>query len=75
MTQADRVLQYIGLWGGITRAQAINECGVGNLTAVISDIRKAGIPIVMTMIDGKNRFGEKISFARYSIGGDADGRA
>lgn len=73
MTQADRVLHYIGLWGGITRSQAINDCGVGNLTAVISDIRKSGIPIVTTMIDGRNRFGEKIRFAHYSIGGGADG--
>ena len=66
--QYDRVLRYMQTQGSITRAQAMNDIGVANLTAVIDYLRhRVGVPIKTNMVKGKNRYGEKITYAKYSI--------
>ena len=66
--QSDRVLRYMQTQGSITRAQAMNDIGVANLTAVIDYLRhRVGVPIKTKMVKGKNRYGEKITYAKYSI--------
>lgn len=72
-TQADRVLKYIKTFGSISRADALNDIGVANLTAVIDDLRhKFGYNIVTTMIKTRNRYGEPITYARYRLGENSD---
>jgi len=70
-TQMNRVISYIEENGYITRVQAMNDIGVANLTAVISDLRVAGAPIVTQIVEAKNRYGEDIRYARYYLSGDA----
>ena len=66
--QSDRVLRYMQTQGSITRAQAMNDIGVANLTAVIGYLRhNVGVPIKTNMVEGTNRYGEKITYAKYSI--------
>ena len=66
--QYDRVLRYMQTQGSITRAQAMADIGVANLTAVIDYLRhKVGVPIKTNMVKGKNRYGEKTTYAKYSI--------
>lgn len=66
--QCDRVLRYIQTQGSITRAQAMTDIGVANLPAVIDDLRhKVGVPIKTNIVKGTNRYGEKITYAKYSI--------
>ena len=66
--QSDRVLRYMQTQGSITRAQAMADIGVANLTAVIDYLRhKVGVPIKTNMNKSKNRYGEKITYAKYSI--------
>ena len=66
--QYDRVLRYMQTQGSITRAQAMNDIGVANLTAVIDYLRhRVGVPIKTNMVEGTNRYGEKITYAKYSI--------
>ena len=66
--QCDRVLRYMQTQGSITRAQAMADIGVANLPAVIDDLRhKVGVPIKTNIVNGTNRYGEKITYAKYSI--------
>lgn len=66
--QCDRVLRYMQTQGSITRAQAMADIGVANLPAVIDDLRhKVGVPIKTNIVKGTNRYGEKITYAKYSI--------
>ena len=58
--QYDRVLRYMQTQGSITRAQAMNDIGVANLTAVIDYLRhRVGVSIKTNIVKGKNRYGEK----------------
>lgn len=68
MTQNERVLQYIKDYGSITQLDALREFGCMRLASRISDLKRQGYNITSSMESGKNRFNEKISYARYRIG-------
>ena len=67
MTQCERVLDYMQRFGSITSAEAVMDLGVYRLAARVSDLRKEGHKISDRMESGKNRFGEKTSYKRYSL--------
>lgn len=67
MTQCERVLDYMQRFGSITSAEAVMDLGVYRLAARISDLRGEGHKISDRMESGKNRFGEKTSYKRYSL--------
>ena len=67
-TQMTRVLQYMRENGSITRLEALKYLGVANLTAVIAVLRNdMGYNIITYNIHGENRYGEKITYARYRL--------
>ena len=67
-TQMTRVLQYMRENGSITRIEAMQYLGVANLTAVIAVLRNdMGYNIITYNIHGENRYGEKITYARYRL--------
>ena len=67
MTQCERILDYIAEQGSITQLDALREFGCMRLASRISDLKRQGIPIKRTMESAKNRYGEPISYARYTI--------
>jgi len=67
ITQCERILRHIEDFGSITSAEAMNDYGIMRLASRISDLRKIGVPIEKKTVKGKNRYGEPISFARYSL--------
>lgn len=67
MTQADKIMNYMERYGSITQIDALREFGCMRLASRISDLRRDGIRIKSEMVKAKNRFGEPISFARYSL--------
>lgn len=69
MTQNEKVLRHMQDFGSITSMDAFTEYGCTRLSARIKDLRDAGISINATRETRVNRYGEKVSFARYSIGG------
>ena len=73
-TQNERVLDYITKFGSINPMQALSDLGVMRLARRISDIKRMGINVRKDMVHAKNRYGEDVCFARYSldseIGGD-----
>ena len=64
---AQRVLQYMMDFGSITGHQAISDLGMTELRSRISEITRAGFPIRKEWQTSKNKFGETVSFVRYSL--------
>lgn len=67
MNQTDRILRHMMTFGGITAAEAMSEYGIYRLAARIADLKKAGYSIKAETVEGRNRYGEKTRFCRYSI--------
>lgn len=67
-TQVKQVLQRIRECGSITSMEAFTEFGITRLAAVIYVIRHDfGIDIKSDTVTGKNRFGNPVNYARYSL--------
>lgn len=74
MTQCETILRHMEEYGTITSLEAMQEYGIMRLASRITDLKKAGTPIRRDMVSQKNRYGETVTFARYSIaGGDRNG--
>lgn len=67
MTQCEHILRHMQDFGSITQAEAIAEYGCYRLAARIADLKAAGYNISSRIETGKNRYGERISFARYTL--------
>ena len=67
MTQCEQVIRHMEESGSITSLEAMQEYGIMRLASRITDLKKAGIPIHRDMISQKNRYGDTVTFARYSI--------
>jgi len=67
LSQCERILKYIEEKGSITQLDALREFGCMRLASRISDLKRQGVPVKRTMETAKNRYGEQISYARYSV--------
>lgn len=70
MTQCERILRHLQDYGSITQAEAVTEYGCYRLGARIWDLKAQGVPIRSETVTGKNRYGERTSFAKYTLAGD-----
>ena len=68
MTQVERIKAHIAAHGSITPLDGF-EMGITRLAARVNDMRRAGIPIITETVESVNRYGDKVRFARYRIGG------
>ena len=55
------------IMGVSPRPEAVTEYGCYRLGARIWDLKAQGVPIKSETVTGKNRYGERTCFARYSI--------
>lgn len=69
MTQCDRVLSYMKEFGSITTLDAFRDLGVARLSARIWDLRHNGYDIDKDFETSKNRWGQNVSYARYTLKG------
>ena len=67
MSQCNRVLQHLQIHGSISQLEAAQKYGIMRLGARIYDLRKKGYSIDSSRETGRNRYGESISYARYSL--------
>lgn len=67
MTQTEMVKQYMKDFGSISQAEAFTDLGVMRLAARIADLRNEGVSIIVESETSKNRYGEKVTYARYRI--------
>ena len=73
LTQHERILYYIKIFGSITTFEAFTELGITKLTTRISEMRRDGINIEGTPITVENRFGDKCHINRYTLGDQGNG--
>lgn len=67
MTQKDRILKYLRDFGSITPLDAMADIGCMRLASRISELKGEGYAIRKEMEKGRNRYGQKTSYARYSL--------
>lgn len=67
MSQHDRILRYIKTFGSITPMDAFQDLGITKLATRVSEMIRDGIPIEKTPEKSKNRFGDPVSYVRYSL--------
>lgn len=67
MTQCERILRHLRDYGSITQAEAQAEYGVARLAARIDNLRERGHVIRSELVQGRNRYGEKTRYARYTL--------
>ena len=67
MTQKERVLQYLEEKGSITSLEAFRHIGCTRLSAVIFNLKEEGYEFDREFVTKKNRWGDKVSFARYIL--------
>lgn len=70
MTQTEKILFHIQEYGSITPLDALKEYGIMRLASRVSELKRAGFPIVSEMETAKNRNGEPVRYARYRMGGN-----
>ncbi len=67
LTQCEKILKYMADEGCITPLDALREFGCMRLASRISDLKKAGFVIHKEMAAAKNKQGETVRFAVYSL--------
>lgn len=73
MTQCQRIVNHLNIYGSITAWEAMQEYGIMRLASRISELRKNGLPIGVEQETSKNRFGDTTHYAKYIlIGGQED---
>lgn len=68
-TQKQKILNHLKMFGSITPLEAMKEYGCMRLAAVIFKL-KGEYSIVTDMQDSKNRFGDKVRYAKYIFIGE-----
>ncbi len=66
-SQCEKIVEYMQKYGTITQAQAYVDIGCWRLASRISDLKRRGYAIRSEMIKVKNRDGEDVPIARYSL--------
>ena len=67
-SQKQMVLDYIREFGSITSLEAFRDLGITRLSAIVFKLREDGHDIDKAIETGKNRFGNRTRYARYSFG-------
>ena len=67
MTQCERILRHLKDNGSITSLEALKEYGIMRLASRICDLKQEGYLIQTKTIKSKNRYGEPVCYAKYSL--------
>lgn len=67
MTKTQAVLEWLQTHASISSMEAISNFGATRLGAIIFNLRKRGYNIETVMVDGRDRFGNHMRFARYYL--------
>ena len=69
VNQCDKILAYIREHGSITPLDALREFGCMRLASRMSDLKRRGYSVKSKMETSRNKNGEPVSYARYTICG------
>jgi hypothetical protein len=68
-TQKQKVLNHLKMFGSITPLEAMKEYGCMRLAAVVFNLKEE-YSIRTDMVESKNRFGDKVRYAKYIFIGE-----
>ena len=66
-SQCERIVEYMQKHGSITQLQAYTDIGCWRLASRISDLKRRGYSIRTETTRVKNRYGESVPIAKYSL--------
>lgn len=72
VSQKSMVLDYMEEFGSITPIDAFRDLGITRLSAIVFNLNEEGHDIDKVIETGKNRFGNRTRYARYSFGKGED---
>lgn len=61
------LLDYLRMGGGSTVREAQDALGMTEVRSRISELVKAGVPIIKKWESGNNKFGKPVRFVRYVL--------
>ena len=67
MNKTKAVLQWLQTGAGISSMDAIKQFGATRVSSIIFNLRKRGYNIETVKCEGTDRFGNKMTFARYYL--------
>ena len=67
LTQKEKVLRHLKEVGPITPLDAFNDYAIMRLTSRICELKDEGYDIKSELVSSKNKFGEKVSFSKYTL--------
>lgn len=67
MNQRKKIVFYIQKFGSISSMEAFQDLGITRLSARIYELRNEGYKFDETYETPKNRFGETVSYKRYTF--------
>lgn len=72
ISQKERILRWLKDFGSITRAESFTQLGIVELSARIIELEREGYRFNRETVTTENRYGEPVSFTRYSLKERAD---
>lgn len=72
--QREMILQYINDFGSITSYSAYIDLGITQLATRIKELKEQGYYFTYEIEVKKNRYGKKVRFKRYKLGGTYENR-
>ena len=66
-SQCELVLDHLKNHGSISSREAEKEYGIARLAARIKDLTRMGVQIRTEMVQGVNRYGKPVRYARYFL--------
>ena len=67
MTQTEKIMRHLEIYGSITPLEALEWYGIMRLASRISDLKKEGALITREIATSRNRFGEPVRYAVYRL--------
>ena len=67
MTQNERIIRHLRDYGSITPLEAMQEYGIMRLASRVCELKRQGVAIRVINESGRNRYGERTSYARYIL--------
>ena len=72
MNKTKAVLDWLKTHASISSMEAVQNFGATRLSVIIFNLRKRGYNIETVKCEGTDRFGNKMTFARYYLRDDAN---
>ena len=67
LTQRQRIIEYIRIFGSITSWDAYSDLGITQFATRVKELKEEGYEFTTKWETKKNRYGEPVSFKRYYL--------